>query len=107
MHRSLLAGLLGNLGSRPPDEPTYAGTHQVRFAIHPSSSVLKKAPRWLMAAEIVETRRVYARTLADGSSSYSVGKVARFHLDRDDYPPANLGETGTNALGDSERSRVV
>lgn len=43
-------------------------------------------------------RHIYTRTLADESSSYSVGKVARFHLDRDDYPPANLGETGSNRL---------
>jgi len=64
VHRALLAGLLGNLGTRPPDEATYAGTHQVRFAIHPSSSVVKKAPRWLMAAEIVDTARTYARTVA-------------------------------------------
>ena len=64
VHRALLAGLLGNLGARPPDEPTYAGTHQVRFVIHPSSSVLKKAPRWVMAAEIVDTARTYARTVA-------------------------------------------
>ena len=41
-------------------------------------------------------RHIYARTLADGSSSYSVGKVARFHLD--DYAPANIGDTGTNRL---------
>lgn len=64
VHRALLAGLLGNLGTRAPDEATYAGTHQVRFAIHPSSSVIKKAPRWLMAAEIVDTARTYARTVA-------------------------------------------
>lgn len=43
-------------------------------------------------------RHIYTRTLADGSSSYSVGKVARFHLDRDDYPPANFGDTGSNRI---------
>jgi len=43
-------------------------------------------------------RHLYVRTLADGSSSYSVGKVARFHLDREDYPPANYGDTGTNRV---------
>ena len=41
-------------------------------------------------------RHIYARTLADGSSSYSVGKVARFHLD--DYSAAKFGDTGTNRL---------
>jgi DNA-binding beta-propeller fold protein YncE len=43
-------------------------------------------------------RHIYARTLRDGSSSNSSGKVARFHLDQDEYPPANYGDTGTNRL---------
>jgi len=43
-------------------------------------------------------RHVYLRTLRDGSTSNSVGKVARFHLDRDEYPPAEFGETGTNRI---------
>jgi len=42
-------------------------------------------------------RHIYTRTLADGSSSYSVGKVARYNLDRD-YTPANFSDTGTNRL---------
>lgn len=43
-------------------------------------------------------RHLYIRTLADGSSSYSVGKVARYHLDRPGYPPADFGDAGTNRL---------
>lgn len=43
-------------------------------------------------------RHIYARTLRDGSSSNSVGKVARHHLDREGYPPANYGKTGTNRV---------
>lgn len=43
-------------------------------------------------------RHLYARTLADGASSNSVGRIARFQLDQPDYPPANFGETGTNRL---------
>ena len=64
LHRALLTGLLGNLGCKAPEEPTYAGTHQTRFAIHPSSALARKAPRWLMAAEMVDTNRLYARTVA-------------------------------------------
>ena len=64
VHRALLSGLLGNLGCKPLDEPSYQGTHQVRFTIHPGSALVKKAPRWLMAAEIVDTARIYARTVA-------------------------------------------
>ncbi|MFP5404937.1 MAG: ATP-dependent RNA helicase HrpA, partial [Gammaproteobacteria bacterium] len=64
IHRALLAGLLGNLGFKPLDEPMYAGTHQTKFAIHPGSWLVKKAPRWVMAAELVDTGRLYARTVA-------------------------------------------
>lgn len=43
-------------------------------------------------------RHIYARTLRDGSSSNASGKVARFQLDRGDYPPANYGDTETNRV---------
>jgi ATP-dependent helicase HrpA len=64
VHRALLAGLLGNLGNKPPDEKQFLGTHQTRFVIHPSSGLSRKQPRWLMAAEMVDTGRLYARTVA-------------------------------------------
>src|SRR5690606_4438686 len=63
LHQALLTGLLGNLGTRAPDDALYTGTHQTRFAIHPGSSV-RKPPRWLMAAELVDTGRLHARTVA-------------------------------------------
>ncbi len=43
-------------------------------------------------------RHIYIRTLADGKSSNAVGKVARYHLDKDGYPPANFGASGSNRL---------
>lgn len=64
VHQALLTGLLGNLGFRAPDEPTYQGTHLTRFTIHPSSGLRKRAPRWVMAAEMVDTGRLYARMVA-------------------------------------------
>jgi ATP-dependent helicase HrpA len=62
--KSLLTGLLGNLGFNPVDESGYMGTHQVRFMIHPGSALAKKPPRWVMCAELVETTRLYARAAA-------------------------------------------
>ncbi len=64
LHQALLTGMLGNLGFNAVDEPHYQGTHQTRFFIHPGSALVKKAPRWLMAAELVDTGRLYARTVA-------------------------------------------
>ncbi|HMN82428.1 MAG TPA: ATP-dependent RNA helicase HrpA [Burkholderiaceae bacterium] len=64
LHRALLAGLLGNLGTREPEDAQYSGTHATRFVIHPSSGLTRKPPRWLMAAEMVDTGRLLARTVA-------------------------------------------
>ncbi len=62
LHQALLPGLLGNLGMLTEDG-AYLGARDMKFALFPGSGV-KKKPKWVMAAEIVETRRVYARTVA-------------------------------------------
>jgi ATP-dependent helicase HrpA len=62
LHQALLPGLLGNLGFLTEDN-VYLGARDMKFLIHPGSGV-KKKPKWLMAAEIVETKRIYARSVA-------------------------------------------
>jgi ATP-dependent helicase HrpA len=62
LHQALLTGLLGNLGMLTEDG-LYLGARETKFLPFPGSGV-KKKPKWVMAAEIVETRRVYARTVA-------------------------------------------
>lgn len=62
LHQALLPGLLGNLGMLT-EETVYLGARETKFLVFPGSGV-RKRPKWLMAAEIVETRRVYARTIA-------------------------------------------
>ena len=64
IHLALLSGLLSNVGCRAPDEPVWLGCHDVKFLVWPGSSLAKKPPRWLMAAEQVETSRLFARTIA-------------------------------------------
>lgn len=64
IHRSLLAGLLTNTGMREGASRQYTGTRSTRFVIHPSSYLAKKPPQWVMAAELVETSQVFARTVA-------------------------------------------
>ena len=63
VHRALLAGLLGNLGLKL-DEGGYLGARGIRFQIHPGSRLARKQPRWVMAAEMTETSRLYARCVA-------------------------------------------
>jgi len=64
LHKALLAGLLGNVGCKGEEGGTYQGARDIRFHIHPGSPLVKKAGRWIMAAELVETTRLYARCVA-------------------------------------------
>ena len=64
LHMALLTGLLGNIGYKMEDDAAYLGARGIKFNIWPGSSLGKKAGKWVMAAELVETTRLYARTLA-------------------------------------------
>ncbi|MBV6274440.1 ATP-dependent RNA helicase HrpA [Alcaligenaceae bacterium CGII-47] len=64
IHMALLAGLLGNIGLKGEDGNLYQGARDIRFQIHPGSTLQKKAGRWILAAELVETSRLYARCVA-------------------------------------------
>src|SRR6267378_1905700 len=63
VHRAVLAGLLGNVVMKA-EEGNYLGARRIRFWIHPGSSVRRKAGRWIIAAELTETTRLYARCVA-------------------------------------------
>lgn len=63
IHTALLTGLATNIGGKEK-KGEYRGVRNLRFFLFPASSQFKSAPRWVMSAEIVETRKVYARTLA-------------------------------------------
>jgi ATP-dependent helicase HrpA len=64
VHLALLAGLLGNIGLRAEDDEYYQGARGIRFWKHPGANLSKKPGRWLMAAELVETTRLFGRGLA-------------------------------------------
>ena len=64
IHRSLLAGLLSQIGLRDGESREYQGARNARFSIAAGSGLAKKAPRWVMAGELVETNRMWARTAA-------------------------------------------
>ena len=65
LHKSLLTGLLPNIGLFDPDEKQYRGANGARFAVFPGSGLRNKTPRWIMCAEIVETSRLYSRRCAE------------------------------------------
>ncbi len=64
IHLALLAGLLGNIGCKADDEDWYLGARGIKFWRHPGVNLSKKPGRWLMAAELVETTRLFGRSLA-------------------------------------------
>ena len=64
IHLSMLAGLLGNVGCKSDDEDWYLGARGIKFYRHPGAHLSKKPGRWLIAAELVETNRLYGRGLA-------------------------------------------
>ena len=64
VHKSLLSGLLSNIGVRDERTREYRGARGTKFAIFPGSALFKTSPDWLVSAELVETSRLWARTNA-------------------------------------------
>jgi len=64
LHQSMLAGLLGNIGVKSDEDESYLGARGIRFWRHPGARLAKKPGRWIVAAELVETTRLYARGIA-------------------------------------------
>ncbi len=90
VHRSLLAGFCTLIGMHD-DRGVYAGVRGMRFSIFPGSVLKRRQPRWIMAANIVETSRVYARTVAQIEPSW-IEPSAR-HLIRREYFAADWSES--------------
>ena len=64
LHRALLSGLLGNIGLRSETTREYEGARGIRYFVHPGSYLHRRSSKWIMAAELVETTRLFARTVA-------------------------------------------
>ncbi len=65
LHLSMLCGLLGNLGLKNEEEDWYLGARGIRFYRHPGARLSKKPGRWIVAAELVETTRLFGRGIAN------------------------------------------
>lgn len=65
VHLSLLSGLLGNVGCKSDDEEWYLGARGIKFWKHPGANLSKKPGRWILAAELVETTKLYGRSVAN------------------------------------------
>jgi ATP-dependent helicase HrpA len=82
LHRTLLTGLLGQIGSKT-ERGDFLGPRGRRFLIAPGTPLRNRAPRWIVAAQIVETQRVYARMVAAVEPAWI--EAAAHHLLRREY----------------------
>ncbi len=83
LHRALLAGLLGNVGFKSDEGDGYVGARGTRFAIFPGSGLRRSRPKWVVAAELTETARLYARCAAKIEPEWI--EAAAGHLVRREY----------------------
>ena len=65
IHTALLSGLLSHIGLKEAEKQQYLGARNAHFAIFPNSVLFKKQPKWVMAAELVETSKLWGRMVAD------------------------------------------
>jgi hypothetical protein len=93
VHLAMLAGLLGNIGCKSDDEDWYLGARGIKFWRHPGAHLSKKPGRWLVAAELVETTRLFGRGLANHRAAVDAA---------DGRPPAEEAAAGA-ALGEEGR----
>lgn len=63
IHRAVLAGCLGHVGMKDEDA-LFKGPRNLKFQVWPGSSLAKSPPKWIVAAEFVETQKIWARTVA-------------------------------------------
>jgi ATP-dependent helicase HrpA len=85
IHRALLAGLLGNIGFKNEDGE-YIGARGIKFTIFPGSGLRKAQPKWVMAGELVDTARLYARSVARIEPEW-IEPLARDLVDRHYFDP--------------------
>jgi ATP-dependent helicase HrpA len=85
LHQSILAGFLGGIGVLDENR-TYLGARDARFVIAPGTPLQKRQPRWIVAANLVETQRLYARMVAQVHPSWI--EAAGAHLVRRTYGDA-------------------
>lgn len=95
IHQALLAGLLSHIGMQTEDKQ-FLGARGLKFAIFPGSSLSRKPPKWLMAGELVETSRLFARSVAAIDPAWLESQAS--HLIKRDY-----GE----AVWSAKRAQVV
>ncbi len=86
LHKAVLSGLLGNVGVKAEGEDYYLGARGLKFYLHPGSGLARKGAKWILAAELTETSRLYARCAAKVEPEW-IEEVAGDRVTRDFFEP--------------------
>ncbi len=86
LHKAILAGLLGNVGVWADADDHYLGARGLKFHLHPSSGLARKGGKWVLAAELTETSRLYARNAARIEPEW-IEEVAGDRVNREYFEP--------------------
>ena len=86
LHKAVLAGLLGNIGVKADAEDFYLGARGLKFHLHPGSGLARKGGKWILAAELTETSRLFARCAARIEPDW-IEEVAGERVTRDYFEP--------------------
>ena len=82
IHRALLTGLIANIGMKSPDSHDYLGARGSHFHLFPASALFKSKPKWVVAAELTETTKLYARDVAQVDPEWveaEASHLVRYH----------------------------
>lgn len=95
VHQAVLSGLLSHIGLYEQEKREYVGARNAKFAVFPGSSLFKKSPRWVMAAELVETSRLWGRVAAKIEPEWIESLAA--HLVKQSYSEPHWSKTRGSA----------
>src|SRR5690625_100710 len=98
IHMAMLTGMLSNIGYRTEDGQLYQGTRDIRFYIHPGSTLGRRGSAWVLAGEIVQTTRVFARCVARIEPEW-IERAAR-HLIRKQWNAPRWEKRGGRVVAD-------
>ncbi|QOF68338.1 ATP-dependent RNA helicase HrpA [Actinobacillus sp. GY-402] len=102
IHTALLSGLLSHIGMKEAEKQQYLGARNAHFAIFPNSVLFKKQPKWVMAAELVETSRLWGRMAAEIDPEWIEPLAA--HLVKKSYSEPRWSKSRGQVIADEKVS---
>ena len=102
IHTALLSGLLSHIGLKEAEKQQYLGARNAHFAIFPNSVLFKKQPKWVMAAELVETSKLWGRMVAEIEPEW-IEPLAK-HLTKKSYSEPRWSKSRGAVIADEKVS---